>query len=151
MLSLVQYGAPATEDAYIHRLGRTGRAGQAGRGLLVLLPFERQQIKNMQRKGMDVNEDMLGEVAQSQDGDVAALIRSTQLQVRSGHAILTPNAEAATRAFLAYYIANSGGLEPKQVLQHAEEFAQGTGLVEIPAMESKIASRLGLEGLLNTT
>ncbi len=40
---VVQFGAPSNDNDYIHRLGRTGRAGQSGRGLLVLLPFERDQ------------------------------------------------------------------------------------------------------------
>jgi len=96
-----------------------------------------------------MDESKVEDVASS-DEDTAALVRSTQLQVRSGHAILTPNAEAASRAFLAYYMANAGGLSPQQILNYAEEFAIGAGLVEMPAMESKIVSRLGLDGLLRT-
>ncbi len=70
--------------------------------------------------------------------------------MRSGHGILTPNAEAASKAFLAYYIANYGDLDPAQVLEYATDFAMHIGLLEIPPIESKLVVRLGLEGLLKT-
>ena len=78
--------------------------------------------------------------------EVEKLLEPAQLQIRSGHSLLTPNAESAYRAFLAYYVANSGGLNPTQILQYANEFALEMGLVELPPIESKIAARLGLQG-----
>jgi hypothetical protein len=115
---------------------------------LVLLPFERQQTGRMQKRGIHIEESMAKDSATEENEEIARLIKSTQLQVRSGHAILTPNAEAASKAFLAYYFANCGGLEPARILKYAEEFAKTTGLLAMPAMESKIVARLGLEGLL---
>lgn len=89
-----------------------------------------------------------GNSSRENDEELSAAIQSAQLQVRSGHAILTPNAEAASRAFLAYYIANDSGEGPKQILSYAEDFALGAGLVEMPPMEAKVVARLGLEGML---
>jgi len=38
---VIQVGAPASEDIYVHRVGRTGRgSNRQGRGDLVLMPFE---------------------------------------------------------------------------------------------------------------
>ncbi|KAF9554144.1 DEAD-domain-containing protein [Agrocybe pediades] len=38
---VIQVGAPASEDIYVHRVGRTGRgSNKTGRGDLVLMPFE---------------------------------------------------------------------------------------------------------------
>jgi ATP-dependent RNA helicase MSS116, mitochondrial len=42
---VIQVGIPATPEMYVHRVGRTGRAGKEGRGDLLLLPFERNYIK----------------------------------------------------------------------------------------------------------
>ena len=85
-----------------------------------------------------------GEIMENMDKK----IKSTQLRVRGGHSILTPNAQAASRAFLAYYVPNGGGLEPARILKYAEQFAKSTGLVEMPAMESQLVARLGLQGLI---
>lgn len=82
--------------------------------------------------------------------DETSMIQSARRLVRSGHAVLTPNAEAACRSFLAYYVANSGGLEPSEMLLHIKDFAEATGLATIPTIESKIATRLGLKGLVRT-
>lgn len=43
---VIQVGIPGSRDLYIHRVGRTGRAGKSGRGDLVVLPFERDFVKN---------------------------------------------------------------------------------------------------------
>jgi len=86
----------------------------------------------------------------SKKGEMNPQIKLAQLQVRSGHATLTPNAEAASRAFLAYYMANRGELDPAKVVEYATEFALQTGLTDIPPLESKLVSRLGLEGLVQT-
>lgn len=136
---VIQFGAPSTEDAYIHRLGRTGRAGQSGQGITVLMPFERNRM----------NLDMRNE-AHVHIADFIERTKSAQLQIRSGHLILTPSAESACRAFLAYYIANARDIEPRQMLQHVNDFATGVGLAGVPRMDSKIIAKLGLEGLLQS-
>lgn len=42
---VVQFGAPATRELYIHRVGRTARAGRAGRAVLLLGELERNFLK----------------------------------------------------------------------------------------------------------
>jgi len=143
---VIQYGAPATEDSYIHRLGRTARAGQSGQGITVLLPFERYRMDRMLKRRFHIEED---DDVEYRGSDSTEMIKSVKEQIRSGHSILTPSAEAASRAFLAYYIGNAGEMQPSEVLQFATEFARGVGLVDIPVMDAKTISSFGLEGILN--
>lgn len=140
-----QYGAPPTEDSYIHRIGRTGRAGCEGQSILVLMPFERQQIDTIIKRRVQMEKYNF-----VKNHEIPQQIKSVQLQVRSGHTILTPNAEAACKAFLAYYIANCRDLDAEQVVKYATDFALHIGLLEVPPMESKHVARLGLEGLVKT-
>lgn len=145
---VIQYGAPPSEDSYVHRIGRTGRAGREGQSMTVLLPFERNQLGKLSKRGVQIqtiDDDWLDSKDQR---EIAENVRSTQLQVRSGHAILTPNAEAASKAFLVYYLSNSGNLDPKVIVEYSTEFAIHTGLLELPPIESKLVARLGLDGLL---
>jgi hypothetical protein len=146
--TIYQYGAPSTEDGYIHRLGRTGRAGRHGKGLLVLLPFEKKQLKSVRRRGIQQDLESAEWIERAEGQAIQDLLEPARLQIRSGHVLLTPNAEAAYRAFLAYYIAKPDGLGPSKILESANEFAISTGLAALPAIESKVASRLGLEGLV---
>lgn len=138
---VLQYGAPVNKDSYIHRLGRTARAGKKGRGLLVLLPWE--QLANIRKLDILPDSSMKKSLTQSTND----LLEELQSKIRSGHVILTPNAEAAYRAFLAHYI-TMGEIEATEVLEYANQFASSTGLSDIPPIESKVAARLGLEGLV---
>jgi ATP-dependent RNA helicase MSS116 len=141
---VVQYGAPSTIDGYIHRLGRTGRAGRAGRGVLVLLPFEEQCISSLCR-GVQLDVDVaLSLEEDSAREKIGKLLEPVRRRIRSRQAALSPGAEAAYLAFLAYYIADSNGLEPAQVLEFAKTFAYSSGMAALPSLESKLASRLGL-------
>eukprot|EP00980_Cylindrotheca_fusiformis_P015837 scaffold4637_cov128-Cylindrotheca_fusiformis.AAC.8 len=142
---VVQYGAPANRDSYIHRLGRTARAGRAGKGLLVLLPFEKNLLSGKRQLGIraDVQEFDAG-----LDQCTEEKIEETRLKIRSGHATLTPNAEAAYKAFLAHHI-NSGEIEPSEVLRYGKQLATCTGLQYTPTIDPKVASRLGLEGMVD--
>ncbi len=157
---VVQMGAPTSDQDYVHRIGRTGRAGKAGRGLLVYLPFESRQ--NTKRKGSyrsdaNIEEDL--ELASwiRQPKNTESLyqkcktdLEPTQSKVRSGHVVLTPGAQASYKTFLAHYIpsrktkgANSQ-LGASEILQHAQDFVQGTGLAHIPELDNEFASKLGL-------
>lgn len=112
----------------------------------MLLPFEHVQLKGMQKRGIELEEeDEINLIAEN--GTTTQKREAARLQIRSGHALLTPNAESACRAFLAYYIGSSS-LQSAEVFRHAEEFMLSTGLTEMPAIESKIARRLGIEGLV---
>ena len=110
------------------------------------MPFESKQIDKLSRRGVQI--ETIVTLDPNDQREITEKVKSTQLQVRSGHSILTPNAEAASKAFLAYYIANRGDLAPKEIVEYSTEFARHTGLLEMPAIESKLVAKLGLEGLL---
>jgi hypothetical protein len=112
------------------------------------MPFEKNNLKTARRRGVQQDWEVADLLEDSGLQDVDDLLEPIRSRIRSGHVPLTPNAESAYRAFLAYYIAKSGGLEPHRMLDCANEFAFSTGLAELPSIESKVASRLGLEGLV---
>ena len=98
------------------------------------MPFEKSNLKAARRRGVQQDwevADLLEESSGRQDVD--DLLEPTRTRIRSGHVPLTPNAESAYRAFLAYYMAKSGGLAPHRMLECANEFAFSTGLAELPS------------------
>ena len=46
---VVNYDVPASADAYVHRIGRTGRAGREGVAITLVEPREHWQLKNIER------------------------------------------------------------------------------------------------------
>ncbi|KAI9221560.1 P-loop containing nucleoside triphosphate hydrolase protein [Blastocladiella britannica] len=44
---VVQMGIPMSKDQYVHRVGRTGRAGRDGTGVMIIAPFERQFLDEL--------------------------------------------------------------------------------------------------------
>jgi len=105
-------------------------------------------MKTVRKRGIQQDSELTDSLTLSKLKEFEGVLEPTRARIRSGHVLLTPNAEAAYRSFLAYYIANSVGLEPFKVLEYAKEFAFSTGLAELPSIESKIATRLGIIGLV---
>lgn len=141
---VVQYGSPSSEDTYIHRLGRTGRAGQVGRGLQVVLPFERSVISNLRRRGVVERP----QIHQSTQGRKS--LEKVFSAIRSGDAMLTPAAQAAYRSFLAFYVERvlDLGLVPSDIVNAANAFSRAVGLRQPPGLAAKTAVRLGVENLV---
>mmetsp|Transcript_22047 Transcript_22047/g.35478 ORF Transcript_22047/g.35478 Transcript_22047/m.35478 type:complete len:622 (-) Transcript_22047:262-2127(-) len=164
---VVQMGAPANAQDYIHRIGRTGRAGQTGRALMVLLPFERRASPNegsrsAMHQDTELTEWVRGDDINELNGDVSSTtlfqkcksdLEATRMKVRSGHTVLTPSAEAAFKAFVAHYISTAGSaraknnskLRPSEVLTYADDFSKAAGLANPPELDATIASRMGLK------
>ena len=109
---------------------------------MILLPWEK--LANIRQLHILPDSTMKDSLEKS----TTNLVEELQSKIRSGHAILTPNAEAAYKAFLAHYI-KMGEMESSEVLDYANQFATSTGLSTIPAIESKVATRLGLEGMVD--
>lgn len=149
LISKIKYGFPSTNEMYIHRLGRTGRAGKKGKGLLVLLPFEENRVHSLRRYGVEEDTKMAKLVRHSTtvDGTVHDIMESVRGRVQSGHPSLLSSAKGAYLSFLAYYIPNSCGLDSAKIQDCAKTFARGTGLVQLPLVEAKLASRLQLDDL----
>ncbi|CAJ1940154.1 unnamed protein product [Cylindrotheca closterium] len=141
---VVQYGTPSSRSNYIHRLGRTARAGRQGQGLLIALPFEEKQLDSITRFDLHLDSGDFSAL----DHKTNEMVETAKSKIKSGHAVLTTNAEAACKAFLSYY-SGYGSLKPADVVRYSEEFALGIGLSTVPPVESKVAERLGVQGLVN--
>lgn len=46
---VVNYDVPASPDAYVHRIGRTGRAGGSGMAITLAEPREHRQLRNIEQ------------------------------------------------------------------------------------------------------
>lgn len=142
---VVQHGSPDNEDTYIHRLGRTGRAGKQGKGVQVVLPFEKKLIGKLSRRGMVENSELL-----RPPRDRQLMVGKPVQAIRSGDALLTPAAEGAYRSFLACYVerAPEFGVHVSEIVDAAVAFSRSVGLSREPGLDEKTAVRLGIEDLV---
>ncbi len=46
---VINFDIPFDEEAYVHRIGRTGRAGRKGKAILFVAPRERRLLRNIER------------------------------------------------------------------------------------------------------
>ena len=140
-----QYGSADSKVTYTHRLGRTGRAGRSGKGLVVLLPFETKLVGGMRRNGVEV-----GDIEDFDDTkEVVEMLSLVRNRIRSGNPKLTSSAEGAYRAFLAYYMSRADALSVSSVdiVHSANQFAESVGLVNLPSLSEKTATKLNLVGV----
>ena len=129
---VLQYGAPSSRDLYIHRLGRTARMGRVGKGLVVLLPWERD-VRGMEEKDWDL------------DSSVAAqTIGTYRERILSGDRGYVESVETAFLAFLAYYIGQRRGATSEDILVAAQELVGSVGLGpdKFPALPDSLAAEL---------
>lgn len=45
---VLQLGVPPNKDQYIHRIGRTGRAGKDGKSILLISPYEKKFLNELE-------------------------------------------------------------------------------------------------------
>lgn len=137
---VVQYGAPKNRELYIHRLGRTGRAGKQGKGLLVLLPFESDAAATMSRTRIAKDAKYAGIIESSAESE--HLLEPVKKLIRSGHVVLTSNAETAYKAFVAYYAGKGDVTNGNELLESAALIARCVGLVELPPIAETLTEKL---------
>jgi ATP-dependent RNA helicase MSS116 len=144
-LKWFQYGAPYSEELYLHRLGRTGRAGQVGNGLLVLLPFETRLLSKY-RKYNIVENTAEYNLSPEANPDLKTVIEAIQSAVRGRHSVLAPSAELACTSFIAHYLeysrSNTKGSTVTNILIAAEHLAQSFGLSSLPELPINIQSKI---------
>lgn len=125
---VINYDIPATPEAYIHRIGRTGRAERSGEAFTLITDEDRQMVKAIQRLiGGPVEQRVLTDFNYHASVSVKANPRrgrSTQ-QRPGGRTGRKPNRRAAKGAFawLSPRKARSTplhGMPTADVLRHAE-------------------------------
>ena len=143
----MQYGAPSSQEGYIHRVGRTGRAGSEGEAVLLLLPFEQKVLKGLKYRGLAVHQQLQHRLEDLPR--VTSPLETLRAYVSSGHRVLLPLAETAYLSLLAYYGARAEflALTNEEVLGIANSFASQAGLVKKPEISDTLAKDLELDDI----
>eukprot|EP00931_Biecheleriopsis_adriatica_P106761 TRINITY_DN81145_c0_g1_i1.p1 TRINITY_DN81145_c0_g1~~TRINITY_DN81145_c0_g1_i1.p1 ORF type:complete len:571 (+),score=123.07 TRINITY_DN81145_c0_g1_i1:73-1785(+) len=137
---VLQFGAPATREMYIHRVGRTARAGKRGRAVLVLGELEKAFMASV--------EDL--PLRRHESADELQRVNELLVKATTSWLASAPLRSAATAAFaslLVHYKATHRVLhmEDDDVIQAASDLLLGCGLVDQPVISKKLAVMLGLE------
>ncbi|CAJ1366925.1 unnamed protein product [Effrenium voratum] len=136
---VVQFGAPATREMYIHRVGRTARAGKTGEAVLILGELERAFLAA-------VKDDL----PITQHKKAGELQRVNELQATTSWLANAPLRTAASASFaslLVHYKATHRVLHMQEddVIQAASDLLLGCGLVDQPVISKRLAVMLGIE------
>ena len=144
-LCFLKYGAPSTQEGYIHRIGRTGRAGSNGEAVLLLLPFEQKILKGLKYRGLAVNQRLQRVIEDLQSA--SSSLEPARNLVSNGHRVLLPASETAYLSLLACYSTRADflALSNEQVLDIANSFANEAGLEKKPEMSPTLAKTLKLD------
>jgi hypothetical protein len=118
----------------------SGRAGKSGKGLLVLLPFETSSLRDMSRRRISKDDEFTRIVESSPETE--KLMETVKKLIRSGHAVLSPSAEAAFKAFLAYYAATEHGTKGTDLMEFGVMIARSVGLVKLPSISEQLGEKL---------
>eukprot|EP00474_Spongospora_subterranea_P010277 CRZ10735.1 hypothetical protein [Spongospora subterranea] len=140
---IIQVGL-TTKEQYIHRVGRTGRAGREGKSILLLAPFERKLLSQMQDLPIqDISQNPL----------ISSKLQSKQLLKALSSvdktAVLQKAAQQAYQAFLGFYNSNLRMVNwsKSDLVRVANDYAKIMGLSDVPALQKKTVGMMGLRGV----
>mmetsp|Transcript_34791 Transcript_34791/g.68462 ORF Transcript_34791/g.68462 Transcript_34791/m.68462 type:complete len:629 (-) Transcript_34791:14-1900(-) len=147
---VLQFGIPESRDQYIHRLGRTGRAGKAGKGLLVLAPFESKFVSELKGLDIPVNKEVSKMIENPVGEEVMNTIGPVFKLIRENDEVLTKSATLAYLAIIGYYRGNmkrTALRSSEELVAVANEYSKYMGLPEIPGIQKRLVSKMGLTGV----
>jgi ATP-dependent RNA helicase DDX31/DBP7 len=150
---IVQYDPPGEAEDYIHRVGRTARMESKGEAYLFLLPTEMPYIDILRDRGIQLQEDMLGQFLDEDSnllllkGKVNALFRDPVFQkfqrlifdIVSDSEAIHQLAADAYRSFLRAYARYPSAIKTifNVKVLHIGHVADSFGLREKPSMIGK--------------
>lgn len=70
--TIIQYDPAGDPAEYVHRVGRTARMGQQGEALLFLLPSEMPYVQLLQQSGVQLSQQIAGDLLQCLPGLVGS-------------------------------------------------------------------------------
>ncbi|KAI8049648.1 P-loop containing nucleoside triphosphate hydrolase protein [Syncephalis plumigaleata] len=129
---VVQMGASAGSDQYVHRCGRTGRAGQEGRAIGIYAPLEREFVNTLSDLGLRHDPEL-----------------EARLTVVAADALaeLDPIAiEEAYTAYLGFYVGRTADLcihNKQSILDESAHYVKGFGMSEPPSLSANFLERIG--------
>ena len=136
---VVQLGLPSDTDQYIHRVGRTARAGRDGRAVIIL--FSNESFFIHTNPSLPIK---------PYPADIVAELPKYQTLVDKSFPRVDEVAKAkAYQAFLGYnktYLKKLK-LQPKELVQVANDYAYAMGCPEPPMIEKKVVGKMGLKGV----
>lgn len=149
---VINFDIPFDEEAYVHRIGRTGRAGRNGKAILFVSPRERRMLRNIERLTKNSIPAMelpsLGAIALKQRELFAANLREQLTKAPQSHAEQLADTLASEHngdyrglaAQLLGLLAEQKGLalEPAKARKQETPFATATGAY--PMTDSSEAS-----------
>jgi len=143
-------GLPESREQYIHRLGRTGRAGKRGKSLLVLAPFEKIFLSELQGLDVDCDYRIQQLLSEPADRNVTETFERNVLDRVFSDDVLKTSAEQAYQAFLGYYAGQLQRVEIKSkedLVAKANHFSRLIGLRETPFLSKRVAVKMGVEAV----
>ncbi|KAK0739453.1 P-loop containing nucleoside triphosphate hydrolase protein [Apiosordaria backusii] len=136
---VIQMGFPPEKEQYVHRVGRTGRAGKSGEATMILTQPEMRFVRVNKEFPIKVTEtynhpDLPHSVTKINEA-LEKVPEQTKFQAYS--------------AFLGFNVscARQLGLQPAEVVTLANEFAYSMGYEELPGLEQRTVSKMGLKGV----
>ncbi|KAJ4302779.1 hypothetical protein N0V90_001670 [Kalmusia sp. IMI 367209] len=136
---VIQLGLPMNTEQYIHRVGRTARAGRDGRAIMIL--FSNESFFTATNPSLPIKPYPV---------DIVAELPKYQPLVDKSFPNVDETAKAkAYQAFLGYnktYLKKLR-LQPKELVQIANEYAAAMGCPEPPMIEKKVVGKMGLKGV----
>ena len=142
---VIQIGVPQSEEAYIHRIGRTGRGDKPGEGWLIITDFEADEVRyRLRRLPIKLDESLeTADVDMSQDAQLPEHVAQTLTQIiDASRTIHIADKAAAYLANLGYY----------QFLRHKQDLVDSLNdrsrycwaLEEPPRVPPGLQQKLGL-------
>jgi len=105
---VINYDLPHDQEAYVHRIGRTGRAGREGAAILLVTPSQRHAVRSIQRAtGQTI------ELIEQPSVEVINQHRSTMFKARITTAL--ESRQLSTLATLVEEYCTETGQSPSQV------------------------------------
>ena len=136
---VIQVGLPSTGDQYTHRVGRTARAGNEGRAVILLTQREAFFIR--------VNKAL---PIKPYPGDFSSSIEGLSADIETALTSVDEETKGkAYRAWLGFHktFTKQLQLSNEQLVEQANEYAEGLGCPEPPSIEKQTVGKMGLKGV----
>jgi ATP-dependent RNA helicase MSS116, mitochondrial len=145
---VIQVGLPPDRDQYIHRIGRTGRGDKSGEGWLFIASMETRTARSRLR-GLPLQPDTSLQTAvvdMTRDAQLDAPVAETLRQVSDASKMV--DRETKTGAYMANLGVLKGSCDSQDLIDALNQLTRfGWGWEEPPAINKKLADRLGLSRL----